>query len=60
MRTTDPGAHTMPPLLLLLPLLPERCLQLARHSTSKRGCVTFTAPSGHALRQASPMYTRCP
>ena len=35
-------------------------LQLVRHSTSKQGSVTFTAPSGHALRQASPMYTRCP
>ena len=28
--------------------------------TSKRGSVTFTAPSGHALCQTSPMYTRCP
>ena len=41
MRTTDPSARTtLLPLLLLLPPLPERCLQLAWHSTSKRGSVT--------------------
>lgn len=39
MRTTDPRARTtLLPLLLLL--LPQRCPQLAWHSTSKRGSVT--------------------